>query len=256
MPKLTTWQVIAISAGVLGLATGFLWGSRGDGAPAPGMIDSLASGGVSLTQGGISVTGSGSATGIPDALTLTMGVQTSAQTVGAALGSANAAASKVQTTLRAKGVAEKDLQTSNLTIQPRYSSDAQNVTGYQVSESLTATIRGLKTAGDVISAAAAAGGDATRVESVALDLSDITTLMAGAREAAFTQARTRATQYARAAGADLGKVVSIQESSDQDAPSPSPATAAEQSSGRVAAVPVTPGSQNVVVKVTVVFAIA
>jgi uncharacterized protein YggE len=263
MAKINGWQAVAVAVGLAGLGVGFLWGhdgaaTTGAAAIAPAAAYSTAGGGAGVVGNGISVTGSGTVSGTPDALKLAMGVQVTRPTVTAALDEANAAASRVQAALKAKGVAEKDLQTSGVSIQAQYSysDNKQTLTGYQVGENLTATLRDLKTAGATISAAAEAGGDATRVDSVSLDLTDTGDLVTKARAAAFTQAKDKASQYAKVAGVDLGDVVSIQESVATppvaaDMPYAAPAATAKG----VSPVPIASGSQDVVVTVSVVFAI-
>lgn len=262
MSKINAWQAAAVAAGLAGLGVGFVWGDRGEpavrtAAIAPASV-LAASTGTALPSNGISVTGSGTVSGTPDTLKLVMGVQVTRPAVNTALDDANAAAAKVQTVLKQSGVADRDLQTSGLSIQAQYSYDGnkQTLVGYQVSENLTATLRDLKTAGATISAAAAAGGDATRVDSVSLDRSDTGALVTSAREAAFKQAKEKAVQYARVAGVDLGDVVTIQESvSTPPVPVEQYATAAGADAKAASPVPIARGSQEVVVTVTVVFAI-
>jgi uncharacterized protein YggE len=201
------------------------------------------------------VTGTGTVSGTPDALNLSMGVTVTSATVTQALDGANAAAGAVQKSLRDHGVADKDLQTSGLSIQPQYadSGGRSTITGYQVSESLTATLRDLKSAGAAIGAAATAGGDATRIDGVSLDLTDSGTLVTAARRKAFDAAREKAQQYAQAAGVQLGDAVSIQETT---ASTPVPYAVPMAASSAAGSVPVASGSQDVAVTVTVVFAIA
>ncbi len=104
-------------------------------------------GGLVLTaaQGGgkITVTGTGTVTGTPDQLILSMGVQTSASSVSIALRQANEAASRVIRSLKAGGVRAADIQTSGLSIEPNYTNGSQAPVGYGVSEQLTATLRDL-----------------------------------------------------------------------------------------------------------------
>ncbi len=111
-------------------------------------------GGLVLTaaQGGgkITVTGTGTVTGTPDQLILSMGVQTSASSVSIALRQANEAASRVIHSLKAGGVRAADIQTSGLSIQPNYTNGSQVPVGYGVSEQLTATLRNLSKAGSQI----------------------------------------------------------------------------------------------------------
>ncbi|MDR2984612.1 MAG: SIMPL domain-containing protein, partial [Nocardiopsaceae bacterium] len=92
------------------------------------------SGGVLLTApqaaGKITVTGTGTVTGTPDELVLSMGVQTSASSVSIALRQANEAATRVIHSLKARGVRATDIQTSGLSIQPNYASGTPIPVGY------------------------------------------------------------------------------------------------------------------------------
>jgi uncharacterized protein YggE len=267
-PKLTAWGAATIGGAVLlCLGAGYLWGAHtsdasGGGrqvatalvAPAAAVGATGTGSGTGVAVGaGITVTGSGAVRGTPDMLQLAIGVQVQAATVTAALTAADAKASAVQSSLRGHGVDSKDLQTSGLSVQPNYtvSGGRSVLNGYQVSESLTAGLRDLETAGAAISAAAAAGGDSTRIDSISLDLSDTGTLVSAARDRAFAQAKSKAEQYAKAAGVGLGTVLGIQETVATPA---SPAYAARASSD-LAAVPIAAGSQQVSVDVTVEFAI-
>lgn len=216
------------------------------------------SGGVALTAseagGKITVTGTGTVTGTPDELLLSMGVQTNASSVSFALRQANEAASRVIRSLKAGGVRAADIQTSGLSIAPSYSDGSQIPVGYGVSEQLTATLRDLAKAGSQIQAAATAGGNATTVSGVSLNLADTSRLLARARAAAVHDAAAKASQFARGLGRALGAVLSI---SDQSQVFPYPefsAAAGTKASGST--VPVSPGSQQVSVQITVIYAIA
>jgi uncharacterized protein len=201
--------------------------------------------------GGITVTGTGNVTGTPNQLILSMGVQVTGESVGSALGDANVAVTRVTAALRAGGVAAADIQTSGLSIYPTYPPNSQTPNGYSVSESLTATLNNLATAGNQITAAVHAGGNATTVNGVSLNLTDDSSLLAQARASAVADARAKAAQYAKALGEPLGPVVSI---TDQPVSQPSPEFGA--ASGAAAkGVPISPGTQQVSVSVTVVFAL-
>jgi uncharacterized protein YggE len=264
-------KISALGAGVvggavlLGLGTGYLWGDHVSGSPGGGRATGTAlvapaaavgAGGTGsgvVVGAGITVTGSGAVRGTPDTLTLAIGVQVRGTTVTAAMDAANAKSSAVQSSLRGHGVDSKDLQTSGLSVQPEYTTSGGRsvLNGYQVSESLTANLRDLRTAGTAISAAAAAGGDSTRIDSISLDLSDTGTLVSAARDRAFAQAKGKAEQYAKAAGVELGAVQGIQES----VATPGSPIYASAGDVRAAAVPIAAGSQQVTVDVTVQFAI-
>jgi len=201
----------------------------------------------------ITVTGTGNVSGVPNQLSLSMGVQTSAGSVATALRQANAATRSVTAVLRRSGVAASDIQTSGLSIYPNYSNSSGVPSGYQVSEQLTITLRRLSVAGSQISAAARAGGNATTIDGVSLNLSDTSTLLASARAKAVADAKAKATAYARALGRPLGPVVSMSETPvAQPYPVPEFAT---PSASRAASVPVHPGTQQLSVTVTVIFAL-
>jgi uncharacterized protein YggE len=204
---------------------------------------------------GITVSGTADVAGTPDTLRLDLSVVATAASVTEALAKANGAADAVQKSLLGSGVTKKDLQTSGLSIGPRYdytNPGAPRLTGFEVSESLSAKLRDLGRAGDAIGKAVGAGGNAVRVNGVSLNLEETGALVSEARGAAFADARTKAEQYARAAGRSLGGVVSIAESMAN----PSPITMGGADVATAAKVPIQPGSQNVSVTVTVIFSMS
>ena len=203
----------------------------------------------------ITVTGTGNVSGVPNQLSLSMGVQTSAGSVATALRQANAAARSVAAVLRRSGVAASDIQTSGLSIYPNYSNSSGVPSGYQVSEQLTITLRRLSVAGSQISAAARAGGNATTIDGVSLNLSDTSTLLASAREKAVADAKAKAAAYAHALGRPLGAVVSMSEATPAVPFQPLPMAASASGSRAPSPVPVHPGTQQLSVTVTVVFAL-
>ena len=100
----------------------------------------------------------------------------------------------VTAALRADGVAAADIQTSGLSIWPNYPANSQTPNGYSVSESLTATLNSLAAAGAQIDAAVHAGGDATTVSGISLNLTDTSALLAQARARAVADATAKAGQ--------------------------------------------------------------
>src|SRR5262249_17117063 len=165
----------------------------------------------------ITVTGTGNVSGAPNQLVLSMGVQTSGSSVAGALRQAKEAVRAITRVLTHSGVSASGIQTSGLSIQPNYSSSGAP-SGYAVSEQLSVRLNNLSTAGTQISQAARAGGNATVIDGVSLNLSDTGTLLASARAKAVADAKARASAYARALGPPLGSVISISET-----PPPPPA---------------------------------
>jgi uncharacterized protein YggE len=204
---------------------------------------------------GITVTGTGKVTGTPDTLRISLSVTATSQDVDTALASANKAAKAVQDAFLAKGVARKDLQTSNVSIQPNYNSKGAP-SGYVVSESMTASVRDLTKAGATLSAAVDAGGNAVRVDAVSFALEDTNGLVSGARKGAVDDARAKAEQYAAAAGRSLGAVQSISEVVTSPTPQYFDGLAYARTAQASAPVPLQAGSQDLSVQVTVVYALS
>jgi uncharacterized protein YggE len=225
------------------------------GSPSGGQTPAAARPAVLTSSTGaarITVTGTGNVTGTPNQLVLDMGVQVNGSSVGSALGNANDAVNRVTSALRADGVRAADIQTSGLSIWPNYPDNSQTPNGYSVSESLTATLNSLAKAGTQIDAAVHAGGNATTVSGISLNLTDTSTLLAQARARAVADATAKAGQYAKALGQPLGPVISI---TDQASAQPFPEYAQSSAASAKASVPISPGSQQLSVSITVVFAV-
>jgi uncharacterized protein YggE len=208
--------------------------------------------GDASTPNTVSVSGQGLVTGTPDVLRLSMGVQRTGSNVNDALNLANGDIKKITDALHRHGVADKDIQTSNLSINPHWVKD-NKIDGYDVAESLTVQLRKLSDAGSAISDAAAAGGNATRVDSVSFDIEDNQALVNAARDKAFADAKAKAERYAELSGRSLGKVSQVSESTDT-APAPQPFYAAKDAAGAAqSSVPISAGSQQVSVTTSVVW---
>jgi uncharacterized protein YggE len=205
---------------------------------------------------GITVTGSGTVKGTPDTLSVSLSVTSTASTIDAALARASKAQAAVVASLKAHGVAAADLQTSNLSISPNYTSKGLP-SGYRVDEGVTAKLHGLAKAGKTLGAAVAAGGDAVRVDGIWISIDDADPLKGDARAAAISDARNRAEQYASAAGRHVGEVASISEVVTTPVPYAMDRLAyAQPASLSAASIPIQAGSQDVTVQVTVVYAMA
>ncbi len=244
--------VLLIGAFALGVTLGDASSSASRSAPgSPRGQDVQLTSATSGTR--ITVTGTGMVSGTPNQLTLDMGVQVNGASVDSALQQASQAVDQVTAALRASGVAASDIQTSGLYIQPNYESGSQSPSSYGASESLTATLVSIGTAGSQIGAAVHAGGNAATVDGISLNLTDTSTLLATARARAVADARTKAAQYAQALGQQLGPVISI---SDQTQTPTVAVPAGAQAGSANSSVPISPGSQQLSVSVTVVYALA
>jgi len=201
---------------------------------------------------GISARGVGTVTGTPDTLTVILGVSTRGPSAAGALDDNNARATALIEALRGRGVADEDLRTSGLSIYPTYA-DSGRITGYEVSNQVTATLHDLAGAGALVDAAAETAGDAVRVQQIAFSLDDDTEQRAAARADAVRQAEAQIAQMAEAAGGSPGGLLSITEVPAETPPQPYAADAALPQSAE--AVPLLPGSHEVSVTVEVVRAV-
>jgi uncharacterized protein YggE len=198
----------------------------------------------------ITVTSVGEVRGTPDVADLSIGVAGRGATAADALGVVSARAQKVLGVLRDAGVADEDVQTDGLSIQPV--SDEQNhITGYEATNTVSARIRDLGQAGTVVDAAAAKAGDNIRLQGISFSIDDDSKLLAAARAQATRRARGQAEQLASGAGVEVGAVRSISAASTS---SPSP-FAAGDAAAKAAGTPIQPGSQVLSVSATVVFSI-
>lgn len=226
-------------------------GTTPSGSPASSTANLTAS---SSASGRITVTGNGTVTGTPNQLVLALAVQLNGASVSSALSRTGRAVHSVTTALRDREVAASDIQTSDLNIQPNYQDNSQVPISYGVSESITVTLNNMSQAGAQIDAAVHAGGNAVTVDGVSVNLTDTSRLLAAARAKAVADARTQASQYAAALGESLGPVISITPVPQQPTGVVVNATTTQSAAGSKAATQVSPGSQQLTVSITVVYA--
>lgn len=210
--------------------------------------------GATINQPSITATATGIVSGTPDVLTVQLGVQTQAKTASEALTENNKKAAELIATLAAQGVDKKDVSTSDLSIYPSYNDKGSEITGYQVSNSVTAVLRDVAKAGSVIDAAARAAGDAIRLNQIGFSFADDSELRAQARANAVKDALAQAKQMADAAGVSLGPILSISENATMNTPQPMFSMAGAADSAR-ASMPVVSGEQQLAVSVQVVVGI-
>jgi uncharacterized protein YggE len=200
---------------------------------------------------GITARATGTVVAAPDTATVVLGVQTRDRSATAALDANSERAAAVIGVLQGAGVAPADIRTSQLAVRPTTAPETGRITGYEVSNQVTATLRDIAAAGAVIDQAATAAGDAIRVENIEFSVADESAARAEARADAVRRALAQAQQLAEAAGVELGPVRSIVElAGEPPAPYRAEADVARQ------AVPLEPGTQELRVTVEVVHGIA
>ena len=238
-----------------------------------GASPAIASGGLSVAQlgstgssqsSGLHVTGVGTVTASPDLALVSLGVKTSAKTVSEAREAAAQAVTAMIASLRALGLQENtDIQTAHFNIQPEYVWEeeigttrraVQRLVGYQVTNTLTAKVRDLDNVGAVIDGAAAAGGDATRVNSVRFTVEDSTALQEQARLLALQEVMRKADVFASELGVGRGKLQYVAELSASQ-PVRAEAVMESRIASAAAPTPILAGELEVTVQVRAIFAI-
>ncbi len=170
----------------------------------------------------ISVIGEATVTAVPDLATVTLGVTTTDPIAAAAMKANSAALSAVMDRLQAAGIAQNDLQTSTLQLNPNWT-NAENgtmavISGYTASNMLSVRVRDLTILGAVLDAAITDG--ANTLNGISFGQSDPRPIQDAARQAAVADAIARAKLLTEAAGVTLGRVLSISEGAGYGAPMP------------------------------------
>lgn len=197
----------------LALAVAYLIGAvngGGSGAANAAETDATLEGG----SGTVRMVGRGEVSAVPDMLTFSLSVTVKRTDLDSALADSSATMKRVLDKLADYGVEKGDVQTTGLSMDPEYAyheSSPPTLTGYRVTQRARVEVRTLSKAGAAITAAVDAGGNDVRVRGIRLQVSDPEKALAEARDAAIDQAKTKAEQYAGAAGQELGTVQKIRE---------------------------------------------
>ena len=161
----------------------------------------------------IAVSGSGVVSVSPDTADVYLGVSVTRTTAKDARSAAATQMTAVVAAIKKLGIADKDIVTSGVNLNPvyDYNNGTARLTGYQFSNNVKVTVRDLNKVAGLIDDSVAAG--ATTVNGVSFRLDDPKPVEAQARAAAMTDARTKADALAKAAGVQIKGVASISETS-------------------------------------------
>ncbi|HEX5823890.1 MAG TPA: SIMPL domain-containing protein [Candidatus Limnocylindrales bacterium] len=202
------------------------------------------------------VPGHGTVVVSPDVASLRLGVVVVRPTAGEAREAAAATMTAVVDALLAGGIERRDLRTSLVSLDAvrDYSSErGPQVTGYQLSNTIEATVRRLESAGALIDAALAAG--ATSMDGLSFRVADPREPLAEARRLAVADARSRAETLAAEAGLTLGRVVEIVEGGLAGPRPPMPMAELRMKSAADTTTPVEAGTDELAVSLTVTYAV-
>lgn len=246
--------LVPVAAAVL--AAGAPLAAAAQTGPAP----VLAVGGTLLT-----VSADGKVTRTPDLAMFSAGVVSQGKTASEALAANSADMTRVIAALKRAGIADKDIQTSNLSLNPVYQPQRSlpdgtidppqpRIIGYQANNTVNVRQRNLKDFGKVIDTLVSAG--ANQVNGPSFEVENPDPAMDAARTAAMQKARARAELYARAAGLRVNRILSISESGGWSPPQPVMYRMAAMDGAAAPAPPVQAGELQLSVNVTVQFELA
>ena len=198
----------------LGMAAVWLWGQVASPAAAQ---DTESAAGHSPNET-ITVVGQGSVSVEPDIATVSLGVETSAGTIGEAVAENQTIMESILSALEEVGIDSKDIQTMNYSIRldrypeqfgPAESSIEEPGPMYRVSNMVSVTIRDLDSVGNVLDAVIAAG--ANDIWGINFSVDDPSQAQDQARAGAIEDALARAGALAELNGVELGPVMSVTE---------------------------------------------
>lgn len=209
VPTMTRLAPALIAASVLaGCATAPMAMAQPPMQPSPGLppMSSI------QPETTITLTGKGTVDHAPDIAMINVGVQVEAKTAAEAMQQQAAQMNGVFAAVKAAGIADKDMQTGNLSLNPvyEYPNNARpRLTGYQASNQIAIKVRKLDTLGKTLDAVVKGGGNTINGVSFSIDKPD--QYQNEARIDAIQDAAAKAELYAKAVGYKVKRIVTISE---------------------------------------------
>lgn len=223
-----------------------------------GQIGDTSSGGsgVAGTSNTVTVTGRATVTSAPDEAVVTLTVEKEASTAPAAMDAASVTTRQVLDRLKADGIEDSAIETTNVTLYPVRTYDPntgkETLTGYRAQNTVTVTLSEAGTVGKVLAAAVETG--VNNVSGPVWRLRDDSAAVNEALTKAATNARARAEALAAAEGAKVGKVMTMSEGGVEVPVVPIYRSYDMAMAGeKVAEVPISPANLDVTATVTITY---
>ena len=202
----------------------------------------------------LSLQAEGEARAVPDMASITLGVTTQAVTAADAMRLNAGRMTAIVAALRGQGLADRDIQTSSLSLGPQYDyapNQPPKLNGYQSSNNVTVTVRDLARLGPVIDAVGSAG--ANQINGVSFGLKDAGAMQDEARRAAVKALTAKAELYAQTTGYRVVRLVRLSEGGGEPIVQPRSMFAMAKAA---APTPVEPGELNVRIDIAGVYELA
>lgn len=197
--------------------------------------------------------GQGSASAAPDEVTISFGVTKSATTVADAQNQTNTAIEDILNNLKKLGVSDKDLKTTNYSVNPDYNYNGrQKISGYTVTQNIDLKLKNIKDTNEAIDTITANG--ANLVGQIQFGFTDQSKakLEEIARKEAVGDAKQKAESLAKTAGIRLGKIINVLEESNSQ-PRPIFLESAKAGTIELPTTNVTPGENSVNITATLTY---
>ena len=200
----------------------------------------------------LDINATGEVSRVPDVAVISAGVVSRAATATAALSDSAGRMGRVLDALKRAGVADRDVQTSNVSLNPEYrypQDQSPQLVGYTASNTVTIRFRDIRSSGKILDALVKEG--ANQINGPVLEVDKPEQALDEARAKAIASGRARAELYARSLGMRVARVVSINEGAGYAAPPPPPMMMAAR--GERDQTKIVPGEQKLQINLAMTF---
>jgi uncharacterized protein YggE len=202
----------------------------------------------------LDISATGDVTRVPDIAIITAGVMTRAATARSALQQNATRMDRVIAALKRAGVEDRDIQTSNINLNPEYTyanNQPPKLNGYTASNQLTIRFRDIANSGTILDALVAEGANQINGPSLTIDKPELA--LDEARTRAAAAGRARAELYARTLGLRVARLVAVSESGGYAAPPPMPPMVMMAERAQAADTKIVPGEQKLSVTLNMTY---
>ena len=201
----------------------------------------------------LDVSAVGEVSRVPDIAIISAGVMTRSASATGAISENAARMERVRAALKRAGIADRDIQTSNISLNPEYryqENQPPQLVGYTASNQVNVRFRDIRNTGRILDALVAEGANQINGPNLTIDKPEAA--LDEARAKAVAAGRARAELYARALGMRVVRLLSVSESTNYGGPVPVVMMRAERG-GAVADTKIDPGEQQLQVSISMSF---
>ena len=205
-----------------------------------------------ITGTRLDISATGEVSRVPDLAIITAGVVAKAPTASAALQESASRMQRVVAALKRAGIADRDIQTSNVNLNPEYrypENQSPQLTGYTASNNVTVRFRDVRTSGRILDALVGEGANQIGGPNLTIDNTDAA--LDEARAKAIAVGRERAQAYARSLGMRVVRLVAVSETGGNSIVQPLPMYARAEVA--MAKTQIEPGEQKLQITLAMTF---